>query len=180
MLHLLLHQREESNLIKGKNLPLLHNRVKANVLNPNPIPPPTHEVTPPLNDYVPSPPSSLKKTTFTPITIKSCPPPVSSQPPTSIPVSILIFTECTIPPQASSAPISSVNVSDMGANASGFSSHFTQPISSIRIDDPDIIFGDDEDDMGEFTYIPFQIRIYSEDEASARGNSNLFMRRSTS
>ncbi|CAI9301843.1 unnamed protein product [Lactuca saligna] len=124
----------------------------------------TPEVTPPLNDYVPSTPPSQKTTASTPITIASCPLSVSSQPPTSIPVSIPIFTESTISPQASTAPIISINLSDTGANTLGFSSHVTPPISPIRTDDPDMIF---VDDVVGFTYSPFQIRIDSEDEASA-------------
>ncbi|CAI9298585.1 unnamed protein product [Lactuca saligna] len=131
------------------------------------VPSQNHEVTPPLNDYVPSPPPSPKITTSTPITIASCHPPVSSQPPTSITVLVPIFTESTIPPKASTAPISSINISDMGANTSGFSRHVTPSISLIHTDDLYMIFGDDEDDMGRFTYSPFQFRIDSEDEASA-------------
>nr|KAJ0208867.1 hypothetical protein LSAT_V11C400219070 [Lactuca sativa] len=77
-------------------------------------------------------------------------------------VSIPIFTESNIPPQASTAPASSVNVSDTGANTSGFSSNVTPPISPIRTDDPYMISGDvDDDDMGGFTYSPFPIRIHT-------------------
>ncbi|CAH1445352.1 unnamed protein product [Lactuca virosa] len=49
-----------------------------------------------------------------------------------------------------------------------FTSHVSSPISSIRNDDPDRIFRDDgdDDDLGGFTYSPFQIRTESEDEAT--------------
>ncbi|CAH1412969.1 unnamed protein product [Lactuca virosa] len=65
---------------------------------------PNREITPPLNDFVPSPPSSLKRTTSIPITIEPLPPPVSSQPPITIPVSIPVFTDSTVLPQTSTSP----------------------------------------------------------------------------
>ncbi|CAI9282766.1 unnamed protein product [Lactuca saligna] len=34
----------------------------------------------------------------------------------------------------------------MGAHTSGFSTHVTPPISHIRVDDTEMLFGDDEDD----------------------------------
>ncbi|CAI9299909.1 unnamed protein product [Lactuca saligna] len=126
-----------------------------------------HEVTPTLNDYVPSPPPSPKSTASIPITIAPMPPPVSSQPSTIDPVTIPIFIESTISHHTSATPISSVNVSDMGAHTSGFSTHVTPPISPIRTDDSKMIFGDDgDDDLDRFAYNYFQIRIDNEDELS--------------
>nr|KAJ0212498.1 hypothetical protein LSAT_V11C400221470 [Lactuca sativa] len=118
------------------------------------VPSPNREVTPPLNDYVPSPPPSLKTTTSIPITIAPPPPPISSQLATTIPVSIPMFIESTISSHTSTTPIS-------------FSSHVTPPISPIRTNDPEMIFGDDEDDdLDGFAYSPFQTRIDGEDEVS--------------
>ncbi|CAI9273275.1 unnamed protein product [Lactuca saligna] len=162
---------EENHPIHTEDQGPVHNEEDEHVHNEplvrTKVPPKNREVTPLLNDYVPSLPPSPKTTTSTPINIAYYPPPISSQPQTSIPVLIPIFIESTIPPQASTAPLSSVNVSDTGANTSGCSSHVNPPISPIRTDDPDMIFVDDEDDMGGFTYSPFQISIDSEDEASA-------------
>nr|KAJ0218999.1 hypothetical protein LSAT_V11C300141000 [Lactuca sativa] len=129
-------------------------------------PSPNHEVTPPLNDFVPSPPPSPKTTTSIPITIAPWPPQVSSSPPTTIPISIPIFTDFTIPPKTSVATVSSVNVSDTRATSSGFSTHVSPPISPIRTDDPNMIFGEDDDDLGRFTYSPFQIQTQRKDEAT--------------
>nr|KAJ0215179.1 hypothetical protein LSAT_V11C300140950 [Lactuca sativa] len=129
-------------------------------------PSPNREVTPPLNDFVPSPPPSPKTTTSLPITIAPWPPQVSSSPPTTIPISIPIFTDLTIPPKTSVATVSSVNVSDTRATSSGFSTHVSPPISPIRTDDPNMIFGEDDDDLGRFTYSPFQIRTQRKDEAT--------------
>ncbi|CAI9259666.1 unnamed protein product [Lactuca saligna] len=87
-----------------------------------------HEVTPPFNDSVPSPPPSPKTTTSIPITIAPIPPPVSSQPSTTIALSISIFTESTISPHT----------------------------SPIRTDDSEMLFRDDEDDdLDGFTFSAF-------------------------
>ncbi|CAH1416310.1 unnamed protein product [Lactuca virosa] len=67
-------------------------------------------------------------------------------------------------------PEVTVNVSDTGANTSFFTTHVSPPIFPIRKYDPEIIFGDDDDhhhdDLGGFTYSPFQIRTESENEAT--------------
>ncbi|CAI9303714.1 unnamed protein product [Lactuca saligna] len=119
-------------------------------------PSPNCEVTPPLNNYVPSPPSSPKKIASILITIAPMPPPVSSQRSTTIPVSIPIFTESTISHHTSATPASSVHVSDMGANTLGFSSHVTPPISPICTNDYEMRFIDNEDDdLDGFAYSPF-------------------------
>ena len=53
-----------------------------------------------------------------------------------------------------------------GAGASGFTfGPSTSPISPLFQDDPDTIYGDDEDDFGGFTYSLFNIRIEIDDEA---------------
>ncbi|CAI9281887.1 unnamed protein product [Lactuca saligna] len=94
------------------------------------------------------------------------PPLVSSQPSTTVPVSIPIFTESTISHRTSATPISSVNVYDTVSHTLGFLNHVTQPISPIRTNDSKMLFGDDEDDdLDGFTYSPFQIQIDSGDEA---------------
>nr|KAJ0202491.1 hypothetical protein LSAT_V11C600329060 [Lactuca sativa] len=121
------------------------------------------EVTPPINDFVPSPPPSPKTTTSIPITIAPLPS-VSSQTHTTIPVSIPIFTDSTLPPQTSTAPECSVTVCNTGANTSGFSTHVTPPISPICTDDPEMPFGDDyDDDLEAFSFSPFQITVDNED-----------------
>nr|KAJ0185769.1 hypothetical protein LSAT_V11C900501550 [Lactuca sativa] len=208
----LLHQKEGSNLLESKSLPLLlhfrvgedsdsetesdirmeqdppvHNeenepirtaehesvrieeveQIHNETLLRTEATSPTHEVTPQLNDYVPSPPRSPKSTTSIPITIAPMPPPVSSQPSTTIPILIPIFTESSISDHTSATPISSVNVSDTGANTSGFSTHVTPPISPILTDDSEMLFRDDkDDDLDLFAYSPFQIQIDGEDEVS--------------
>lgn len=122
------------------------------------------EVTQTHNDFVPSPPPS-PRTTTTPITIAPCPPPVSSQPHSTILLSTPLFSDSTIPLTTSAEPSVSVNISDTGAKNSGFPTHVSPPISRIRQDDPNMIFGDAEDeDLGGFTYSPFQIRTDSEVE----------------
>nr|KAJ0213615.1 hypothetical protein LSAT_V11C400208200 [Lactuca sativa] len=124
------------------------------------------EVTPPTNESVPYPPPSPETTTYVPITIALLPI-VSSQPPTTIPVSIPIFTDSTIPPQPSSSRECSVNVFDTGANTSGFSTHVSQPISPIHTDDPEMLFRDDDDeDLEAFSSSPFQIRVDNDDDVS--------------
>ncbi|CAI9296932.1 unnamed protein product [Lactuca saligna] len=92
------------------------------------------------------------------------PPPISSQPSTTILVLIHIFTESTISHHTSTTPASSVNVSDMGAKTFGFSSHVTVLTSPIRTDDSEMLFRDD--DLDRFAYSPFQIMIDEEDEVS--------------
>lgn len=84
-----------------------------------------------FNEFVPSHPPS-PKTTSTPITIAPCPPPISSSQQITIPLSPPIFTDSTLPPNTSATPVVSVNVSDIGAKTSGFSTHISPPISPIR------------------------------------------------
>ncbi|CAI9295717.1 unnamed protein product [Lactuca saligna] len=123
------------------------------------------EVTPTYNDFFPSPPRSLEHTT-TPITIAQCPPPVSSQLQSTIPLYIPFFTDSTVPPTTSGEPVVSVNASDVGARTSGFtSSHISPPISPMHRDDPDMIYGDDEDDLAGFTFSLFIIQTASDDVA---------------
>ncbi|CAI9298309.1 unnamed protein product [Lactuca saligna] len=94
-------------------------------------------------------------------------PPVSSSQPISISISSPILTESTTTSISSTNPEVTVNISDMGANTSVLTTHVSLPISPIRQDDPEMIFGDDDDDdLGGFTYRPFQIRTESEDEAT--------------
>ncbi|CAI9270546.1 unnamed protein product [Lactuca saligna] len=124
------------------------------------------ELTQTLNDYVPSPPP-LRKTTSIPITIALFPPPISSSQQTSVPLSTPIFTDSTILPTTLATLTVSFNVSATGAKTLGFSTHVSPATYPIRIDDPDMIFGDDnDDDLGGFTYSAFQIRTAREDEAT--------------
>nr|KAJ0198500.1 hypothetical protein LSAT_V11C700377890 [Lactuca sativa] len=79
---------EEQESIRIEEVEQVHNEPHVRTEAPSP----NREVTPPLNDYVPSPPPSPKTTTSVPITIVPPPPPISSQPPTTIPGLIPIFT----------------------------------------------------------------------------------------
>lgn len=59
-----------------------------------------------------------------------------------------------------------VNASDVEASALGFTFGLeSPPISTLRQDDPDIIYGDADEDFGGFTYSPFNITTKSDDEA---------------
>ncbi|CAI9284802.1 unnamed protein product [Lactuca saligna] len=119
------------------------------------------EVNQHLNDFVPSPPPSPKMTT-TPITIAPCPPPVSSQKQTNIPLSTPLFTDSNVPPTTITKPPVSVNISDTGAKTSGFSTHVSSPISLIFPDDPDMVFRDDDntdESLGGFTYSPSKLGL---------------------
>lgn len=114
--------------------------------------PPTHD------DSILSP-SHSHETTTTPISITPCPPPVSSQPQSNVPLSTPLFTDSTTTTKTSVEPPVSVNASDVGAEPSGFpTGHNTPPISPLRQNDPDMIYGDGEEDLAGFTYIPFNIR----------------------
>ncbi|CAI9294331.1 unnamed protein product [Lactuca saligna] len=97
---------------------------------------PNREVIPPLNDFIPSQPSSPKTTASIPITMAPMPPLVSSQPSITIPVTILIFTKSTI-------------------------SHHTS--ATLQAQSMYLIRGLT---LQVFQAIPFQIRIDSEDEGS--------------
>ncbi|CAI9268859.1 unnamed protein product [Lactuca saligna] len=66
----------------------------------------------------------------------------------------------------SGEPAVSVNASDVGAKTSGFQlSHVSPPVSPIHQDDPNMIYGHDEDELAGFTYTPFTVRNESDDEA---------------
>ncbi|CAI9266615.1 unnamed protein product [Lactuca saligna] len=53
-----------------------------------------------------------------------------------------------------------------GADTSGFTtSPISPPLSPLRQDDPDMIYGDGEDEFTRFTFSPFTIRTKSDDEA---------------
>lgn len=59
-----------------------------------------------------------------------------------------------------------VNTSDVGVGTSGFTtSHISTPISPLHQDDPDMIYGDVEDDLVGFTFSPFTIMNDNDDEA---------------
>lgn len=65
-----------------------------------------------------------------------------------------------------STPLVSANVSDMGVGASSFTlCHDSHPISLLRQDDPDTIFGDDKDESVDFHYSPFHVQAESDDDA---------------
>ncbi|CAI9288706.1 unnamed protein product [Lactuca saligna] len=123
------------------------------------------KVTKSHTDFVPSSPTS-PKTTTTHITIAPYPPPISSTPQTTIPLSTPHFTDSTTPPITSAKPGVSINASDAGAGVSGFTTtHISPLISPFRTDDPDMIYGDSEDDLQGFTFSPFTIKTSSNDEA---------------
>ncbi|CAI9268699.1 unnamed protein product [Lactuca saligna] len=125
------------------------------------------EVTPTYNDFFRSPPHSPKTTTTTtPITVAPCPPPVSSQTLGSILLSTPLFSDSIAPPTPSIEPHVAVKESNATNNTSGFkTTHISLPISLLRQDDPDMIYGDGEDDFTGFTFSPFTIRNESDDEA---------------
>ncbi|CAI9295633.1 unnamed protein product [Lactuca saligna] len=103
-----------------------------------------------------------------PISIASCPP---------VSLGVLqptpIFTDSTTTPSTTIKRPVSVNASDAGARASGFTTgHSTPLISPLRQNDLDMIVGDDED-FARFTYSLFNIRTKSDDEAPiTRGKIN--------
>lgn len=86
----------------------------------------TPKVTPILNESVPSPPPS-STTTIVQINISPCPPPISTRPQATIPLSIPIFTESTPPSNISATHAVSVNISDAGAGISGFTTTHVSP-----------------------------------------------------
>ncbi|CAI9280613.1 unnamed protein product [Lactuca saligna] len=119
-----------------------------------------------IHDSVPSPPLS-PNTTSIPITIAPCPPPVISSNPTTVPISTPMLTTSTTNPITSTIPDVTVNASDTRATTSVLTTPVSSSISLFRTDDPNMIFGHDgdEDDLGGFTYSPFQIWTDNEDEA---------------
>ncbi|KAL7587925.1 hypothetical protein Lser_V15G40915 [Lactuca serriola] len=109
-------------------------------------------------------------TTITPITIAPCPP-VSieaSQPEISTAHTTPLFMEstaATTTTTTTSTPPITVNVSDMGERAYGFSSGVDiTPISPLCQDDPDTIFGDGRDIFEDFTYSPFRVQQESDED----------------
>ncbi|CAI9280709.1 unnamed protein product [Lactuca saligna] len=77
-----------------------------------------------------------------------------------------LFSDSITPPTTSVEPPVSVNAYDAGADTSGFTtSNISPPISPLRQDDPNMIYGDGENDMAGFTFCPFTIRTGSDDEA---------------
>ncbi|CAI9275469.1 unnamed protein product [Lactuca saligna] len=63
-------------------------------------------------------------------------------------------------------PLVTINASDVGAGASGFTAgHLTPPVSPFHHDDPAMIYGDDDEDFEGFAYSPFKIWTKSDDEA---------------
>ncbi|CAI9263640.1 unnamed protein product [Lactuca saligna] len=119
-----------------------------------------------VHDSIPSPPLSPTTKSCIPITISLCPPPIISSQPTSVPISTPILTTSTTDPISSTVPDVTINVSDTGAITSVFTTSVSLSIYCVRTNDPDMNFDDgDEDDLGGFTYSPFQIQTDSEDEA---------------
>lgn len=119
----------------------------------------------PINDdffqdfSVPSPTSTIS----TPITIDPCPLVFLGVLQTDTP----LFNDSTTPTTTSSdEPPVTVNASDVGEGASGFIvGHSTPPITLLHQDDPDTIYGGNDEDFGGFTYSPFNIRTESDNEA---------------
>ncbi|CAI9282553.1 unnamed protein product [Lactuca saligna] len=102
-------------------------------------------------------------TISTPIIIAPCPPVLLSLSQAQTP----LFTDSTATTTTSNVEtLITVNTSDAGAGALVFSvGHSTPPISPFHQDDPDMIYGADDDEFIEFTYSPFNIRTESDDEA---------------
>nr|KAJ0188191.1 hypothetical protein LSAT_V11C900483250 [Lactuca sativa] len=78
---------EEQEFVRIEEVEQVHNEPPIRTEAPSP----NREVTPPLNDHVPSSLPSPKTTTSIHITIAPLPPHILSQPPATIPVSIPIF-----------------------------------------------------------------------------------------
>ncbi|CAI9263391.1 unnamed protein product [Lactuca saligna] len=99
-------------------------------------------------------------TVLIPISIAPCPPvSIGASRPSPI------FTDSTTTSTTTIEPLVSINATDAGAGASIFTTvHSTPPISFLRHNNPNMIFGDDDDFAG-FTCSPFNIRTKSDDEA---------------
>lgn len=64
-----------------------------------------------------------------------------------------------------SSPQVTVNISDTGACAFGVTVAFSSsPVSPLRVDDPDTIFGHDGDDFQDFHYSPFTFYEENDDD----------------
>ncbi|XP_023748924.1 pectinesterase inhibitor 10-like [Lactuca sativa] len=87
---------------------------------------------------VPSPPPSPKYIIM-PISISPCPPPVSSQPPTSTPLPPPIFTKKTLSTTTTTSvgPSVNINASDAGPKTSSFTTSTKSPVSPQLHDDSD-------------------------------------------
>ncbi|CAI9299728.1 unnamed protein product [Lactuca saligna] len=163
-------KRKAKSNIHNEEEPHVHNEEGESARNDKSTS--DHVVTKTHNDFVPSPPPSPKPTT-TPITIAPCPPSISSQTQSTSPLSTPLYIDSTVPPMTSGEPVVSVNASNVGAKTSGFqSSHVSPPISPIHRNDPDMIYGDDEDELAGFTHSPFTVRNESDDEAPVTKEEN--------
>ncbi|CAI9274710.1 unnamed protein product [Lactuca saligna] len=108
---------------------------------------------------IPSPTSTFS----TPITIAPCPPVSLSVSQSQTP----FFTDSTATTiTTTDEPPVNVNTSDAGARASGFSvGHSTPPVSTLRRDDPETIFGGDVN-FEDFTFSPFHVVEESDEDAT--------------
>lgn len=71
---------------------------------------------------------------------------------------LFIESKATTTTITSTPPVSD-NVYDMGATALGFTfGHDSHPISPLCQDDPDTIFGEDQDEFSYFHYSPFDVQ----------------------
>lgn len=120
--------------------------------------------------HVPSPPHSPTITSTlisTPITIATCPN-VSvgvSQPQISVAQTTPLYTDSTTTTSATSSPPVTVNVFDTGTGTFGVTvGPSSSTVLPLRVDDHDMIFGDDRDDFQDFHYSRFTIHQESDDD----------------
>lgn len=105
-----------------------------------------------FQDYFPpSPTASTPLVTITPCRKASA----SASKPQSAP----LFTNSTTTTTTTTTPTFNNNVSDTGAEASGFTH-----VSLLQTDDSDTMFGDDHDNFDIFHYSPFTFQKDSDDD----------------
>ncbi|CAI9299887.1 unnamed protein product [Lactuca saligna] len=118
-----------------------------------------------VNFSITTPPIS-PTSTFVPITIAPCLPPISTQPPTSIQLQNPIFTQTmTTTTTTTGEPFFDVNASDVGAKTSGFETFSTAPPTSQPHNESDIPLSVDGLDFDTIQYSPFSVQGKSDDDA---------------
>lgn len=125
-----------------------------------------------MNTPPPSPTTNSSSITKTvPITVAPLPNIFVgvSQPRISIALSTPFYDDSTATKTSTvSTSMSTINVLDtvVGATFCVTVGPNTSPTSTLREDDPDIMYGDDQDDFQNFVFIPFTIHPTSNDDES--------------